>query len=266
MTPSKNVWLLGAGALFAASATAWAWRKTSPELAVAPGFPGWTPHWTSSAKQGVGTSLGPQSNVWFTLYHGIVTEVFFPNADQPAVAQMELIVTTRDGFYSEEKYDTQHRVEYVHDGVPLYRITNTCFEGRYRLEKTVFSHPVIPVVLQRVRFVPLVGRLEDYRVHVLIAPHLGNRGWHNSAWVGDYEGQPLLFAEEDGHSAAVAASVPWKKASAGYTGVSDGLRQLRRYGRLTQIYRRAPRGDVRLVGEVDLMAAEGELTLALGFG
>ncbi|MGH7135981.1 MAG: glycoside hydrolase family 15 protein, partial [Pirellulales bacterium] len=33
----------------------------------------------------------------------------------------------------------------------------------------------------------------------------------------------------------------------------------------TQTYRRAPRGDVRLVGEVDLTTADGEFTLALGF-
>lgn len=72
LRPPNSVWLLGAGALCAFSMTAFAWRKCSPELAIAPGAPGRTPHWTPSAKQGVGTSLGPQSNVWFTLYHGLV--------------------------------------------------------------------------------------------------------------------------------------------------------------------------------------------------
>jgi GH15 family glucan-1,4-alpha-glucosidase len=31
-------------------------------------------------------------------------------------------------------------------------------------------------VLQRVRFVPLQGRLADFRLHVVLAPHLANRG------------------------------------------------------------------------------------------
>lgn len=262
---SKNMWLLGVGVLCAFCMTAFAWRKCSPELAVAPGAPGRTPHWTPSAKQGVGTSLGSQSNVWFTLYHGLVSEVFYPRADQPAIAQVGFIITARDGFYSQEQDDTRHSISYVHDGVPLYRITNTCREGRYRIERTVFSHPAIPVVLQRVRFVPLVGKLDDYRIHVLVAPHMGNEGWHNDAWVGDYKGQVMLFAEEDGHCAAVGASVPWRKALAGYTGISDGRRQLHRYGELRQTYRRAPHGDVSLAAEVELLA-DADFTLAIGFG
>ena len=37
----------------------------------APGGPGITPRWTSSAKTGVGAALGNDSHVWFTLSHGI---------------------------------------------------------------------------------------------------------------------------------------------------------------------------------------------------
>ena len=231
---------------------------------MAPGFPGETPYWAASDKQGVGTSRAPQSNVWFTLQHGIVTEVFFPRADRPAVAGLELVVTSDDGFYSEEKNNARHEIEYVEEGVPLYRLVNTCQEGRYRIEKTVFSHPSIPVVLQRVRFVPLAGRLQDYRLHALVDPHVGNRGWHNRAWVGDYEGRTMLYAEEDGD--CVALGGPWKNVSVGFIGTSDGRRQLRRYGRLRQTYRSAPRGNVSLMGEVDLAATGGEFLLVLGFG
>lgn len=260
----RSASVAAAGALATGVVGLWAWRKLSGELAVAPGYPGKTPYWTSSAKQGVGTSLGSQSNVWFTLHHGIVTEVFFPRADRPAVAEMELVVTSDDGFYSEEKNDATHEIEYIQEGVPLYRLVNTCRRGRYRIEKTIFSHPAIPVVLQHIRFVPLAGPLEDYRLHVLVDPHLGNRGWHNHAWVGDYEGHRMLFAEEDGDVLALGG--PWQKVSAGFSGASDGRRQLRRYGRLKQTYRRAPRGNVSLTGEIDLMACDGEFLLALGFG
>lgn len=47
----------------------------------APGWPGIPARWTSSAKSGVGTSRGPASRVWFTIGHGILNEVYYPDVD-----------------------------------------------------------------------------------------------------------------------------------------------------------------------------------------
>ena len=49
----------------------------------APGAPGIEPRWTSSAKDGVGTAYHTSSSLWFTLSHGIVNEVYYPQADLP---------------------------------------------------------------------------------------------------------------------------------------------------------------------------------------
>jgi glucoamylase len=150
--------------------------------------------------------------------------------------------------------------------VPAYRLTNTCLQGRYRIEKEVIADPQRAVVLQRIRFVPLQGTLADYHLYVLLAPHLGNRGAGNSAWVGDFKGAPMLFAERAGQGAlALAASVPWLGRSVGFVGVSDGWQDLARHCRLTWQYTRAENGNVALVGEVDLLAAGGEVVLAVGF-
>jgi len=48
----------------------------------APGWPGISPRWTSSAKSGVGTTLSATNHVWFTLSHGIfvVQQTDFPYA------------------------------------------------------------------------------------------------------------------------------------------------------------------------------------------
>ena len=46
---------------------------------VAPGHPGITARWTSSSKSGVGTAVSRQSRVWFTVSHGIINEVYYPN-------------------------------------------------------------------------------------------------------------------------------------------------------------------------------------------
>jgi hypothetical protein len=53
--------------------------------ASAPGAPGQRTTWTSSDKDGLGTSLGRASRVWFTLSHGSLTEVFWTRLDYAGV-------------------------------------------------------------------------------------------------------------------------------------------------------------------------------------
>ena len=161
----------------------------------APGGPGIPARWTSSAKTGVGTSLSAACRVWFTLSHGILDEVYYPRVDQACTRDLGLIVTDGQDFFSEEKRHAEHQIAYLANGVPAYRLVNTCEQGRYRIEKEILSDPQRDVVLQRVRFAPLQGVLDDYHLYVLLAPHLGNRGAGNTAWVGDYKGTPMLFAE-----------------------------------------------------------------------
>ena len=71
-------------------------------------------------------------------------------------------------------------------------------------------------VLQQVRFVAQKGSPSSYRLFVLLAPHLGNQGGDNTAWVGEFEGTPVLFAQRDGSALALACSVPWARRSVGY--------------------------------------------------
>ena len=232
----------------------------------APGKPGIAPRWTSSAKSGVGTSLSTASRVWFTLSHGILDEVYYPRIDQACVRDLGLIVTDGHDFFSEEKRETRHQVAYLAPGVPAYRLTNTCPQGRYRIEKQLFSDPRRDVVLQETRFAPLRGSLGDYQLYVLLAPHLGNQGAGNTAWIGDYKGTPMLFARQADTSLALACSAPWHRASAGYVGASDGWQDLSRHKTMTWLYERASDGNVALTGQVDLDACGGEFVLALGFG
>lgn len=232
----------------------------------APGRPGAAPRWTAGAKAGVGTALGTDSCVWFTLGDGILNEVFYPFVDTACLRDLELLVTDRADFFSEEKRDTRSEVSYLAPGVPAFRLVNTCARGRYRIEKTVLSDPRRSVLLQQTHFVPLLGQLADYAIFVLLNPHLGNRGAGNTAWVGNYKGEPMLFAERDGVTLAVACSVPWRNRSVGFVGVSDGWQDVARHKKMTWAYERAANGNVALTGEVDLEAAKGKFVLALGFG
>jgi glucoamylase len=238
----------------------------SLEDGMAPGWPGLSPRWTSAAKTGVGTALSPSSRVWFTLSHGILNEISYPRVDQACTRDLGLIVTGADGFFSEEKRHTGHAVEWMADGVPAFRLTNLCTRGRYRIEKEVLTDPRRDVLLQRVRFVALEGAPGSYHLHVLLAPHLGNRGAGNTAWVGDYKGVPMLLAERDRHALALACSAPWLGRSVGFVGVSDGWQDLARHGAMTWQYERAEDGNVAMMGEIDLAPGGGELVLSLGFG
>jgi glucoamylase len=232
----------------------------------APGGPGIPARWTSSAKTGVGTALSNESQVWFTLSHGIFNEVYYPRIDQACIRDMGLIVTDGAEYFSEEKHDADSAVHWLADGVPAFRLVNTCRDGRYRIEKQIVTDPHRNTVLQQVRFIAQQGAVRDYRLYVLLAPHLGNHGSGNNAWVGDFEGTPLLLAERNGSALALACSVPYAKRSAGYVGSSDGWHDLKLHKQMTWQYTRAGDGNVALTAEIDLSKTQGDFVLALGFG
>ena len=239
---------------------------SDPQERLAPGWPGIPPRWTSSAKTGVGTSLTLHSRVWFTISHGILNEIYYPRVDQACTRDLGLIVTDGSSFFSEEKRHCSFENLPIEPGIPAYELVNTSLDGRYRIEKEVLTDPYRNVVLQRIRFHPMKRNLRDYRMFVLLAPHLGNCGFGNTAWVGDYKSVPMLFAERESVALALACSVPWRKRSAGFVGFSDGWQDLSQNFQLTWDYTRAENGNVALTGEVDLLAGGGEFVLALGFG
>ncbi len=232
----------------------------------APGWPGISARWTSSAKTGLGTALSGKSRIWFTLSHGIFNEIYFPRIDQACIRDMGLIVTNGVDLFSEEKRAADSVVSWLAEGVPAFQLVNTCRDGLYRIEKQVLTDPQRDTVLQQVRFIAQQGALSYYRLHVLLAPHLGNQGAGNTAWVGEFEGTSLLFAQRDGSALALACSVPWLKRSVGYVGSSDGWQDLQAHKQMTWEYTRAENGNVALTAEIDLAQSQGEFVLALGFG
>lgn len=233
---------------------------------VAPGQPGIPPRWTSGAKEGAGTSASFQSRVWFTLSHGIINEVYYPRIDQANTHDLEFLVADSAEYFSEEKRDTYRKISPLEQGVPAYRLINTSKRGRYRLTKIVLTDPDRDVLLQKVQFNPLKGKVEDYGLYILMAPHIGNRGIGNSGWIGDYKGFPMLFAQREGTALALACSTPFIRASCGYVGVSDGWQDISAHKRMTWFYSGAPNGNIALTGQIDLSASNGECIIALAFG
>ena len=232
----------------------------------APGSPGIPPRLTSSAKTGVGTAHNPQSPLWFTFSHGILNELYYPGIDQACSRDMEFIITDGKDFFSEEKRNATSITTCLIEGVPAYRIINTCEQVIYSIEKEIITDPQRPVLLQRTRFKSLKVSPGNYRLYVLLAAHLANRGFGNTAWVEDYKGVPMLFAMRDGSALALACSVPWVKRSVGFVGFSDGWQDLSAHKKMTWEYSRAENGNVALTAEIDLQQSKGEFVIAVGFG
>jgi glucoamylase len=231
------------------------------------GWPGIDARWTSSAKTGVGTSLNPGSKVWYSINQGILNEVYYPQVDQACTRDMSLIVTDGKDFFSEEKRHTSHQIKLIGKGVPGYHITNSCHQHHYRIEKEIISDPFRDTVLQRIQFFQTNKKRKDLQLYMLLAPHIGNRGADNTAWVGNYKGLTMLFAQRGDVALALACSMPWKRGSAGFVGSSDGWQDLVLHKRMKWEFERAENGNVALTGEFDMEAINGNsFVVALGFG
>lgn len=233
----------------------------------APGWPGSSPRWNSSAKSSVGVCLCPLSQVWFTTSHGILNEVYYPRVDYACIRDMGFLVSDGKDFFSEEKRHADSQLEYLGDGVPAVHFTNICKKGRYQIDKEIITDPNRDTLIQQITFKPLQGKLEDYHLYALMAPHIMNAGSGNSAWCGEYKGVPMLFAERENGAVAMACSVPFKAFSVGFVGVSDSWQDISKNKQMTRRYRRADNGNVAVCGEIDLEKTGNDpFLITIGFG
>jgi glucoamylase len=225
----------------------------------APGAPGIPPSWTSSAKDIVGTSLGP-ARLWFTLGFGIVNEVYYPRVDTPQIRDLGFIVAGPGGFWSEVKRNQNYTLRMLAPGAPAVEIVHT--HERYTLRLRITPDPRRDVLVIECR---LDGD-DELGLYVLLAPHLGATGHDNFATVERYGGRRVLLAEQGPFGCALAAADQHQadalgRASAGYVGTSDGWQDFARNGAMTWQYSVAGPGNVSLMGELPRRAV-----IALGFG
>ena len=237
-----------------------------PENSDAFGAPGIAPRWTSSAKEGLGTAYHTSCRVWFTLSHGIVNEIYYPNVDQPNTRDFQYLISDGETFCHEEKRDLDHIIEYPERDCVFYRLINSEPNGRYRLIKYVLADPHRSVFLMQTKLEivdqSLRGKLHLY---ALLAPHLARQGAGNSGWCSEIGGNNLLHAERAGDHLVMGCSAGFSRRSVGYVGTSDGWTDLMKNFRMEWEYRRAPNGNIALMGEIDLTQGDS-FTAAIAFG
>ncbi|MEO7315447.1 MAG: glycoside hydrolase family 15 protein [Ginsengibacter sp.] len=232
----------------------------------APGAPGNPSKWTSSSKSGIGKSINAASEVAFTLSHGIVNEVFYPREDIACIRDMEFIVSDGKDFFSEEKRHTDHQTTWMKEGVPAFKIINTCHKKNYVIEKEIVTDPIRDTLLQKITFTQSEQSSGNtYQLYALIAPHIHNQGAENNGWKGKYKGVPMLFAQRHDITMALVCSTDFIKCSVGYVGTSDGYTDLKQHKQMTWEYQKASDGNIAMIGQIDL-SKSNTFTLAISFG
>lgn len=229
------------------------------------GAPGIEPRWARGNKCGVGTAYSADSRIWYTLWNGILTEVFSPTIDRPQVRDCQFLISDGEGMFHEEKRDLRPRVERLNSRALGHRIRSEDPEGRYVLHKEVIAHPHLPCVLLQVRLEGEAESLKGLRLHLLCAPHLQIGGVGNNAYVLEVAGQQILAADKQERSLAVAASRAFEHCSCGYVGASDGWTDLKRHGHLQWEFDHARDGNVAVVGSWH-GSLDQPLTIALAIG
>ena len=62
------------------------------------GPPGIEPRWAHGDKEAVGMAHAPASRIWFTMWHGILTEVYYPTVDRPQLRDLQYLITDGEHF------------------------------------------------------------------------------------------------------------------------------------------------------------------------
>lgn len=213
---------------------------------IAPGAPGIAPTWASSDKDFVTTAVGA-SRLWATIGHGVLNEVYWPSTGSPQMRDMAFGVL-HDGALLDLKRLRSYTLATPAPHIPLLTVTHTV--GKVRAVFEFLPDPSRDALL--VRYDVTGGPLA-----ITCAPRLGGTGHGNTALVED----GCLHAVTDIAALAIASSVPFMAASAGYVGRSDGWRDLVAHGTLRDTYARAENGNVALTA----VLPEGEGVFVLGF-
>ena len=234
------------------------------------GGPGLEPRWTSSVKDAVCTAYSGASRVWFTCSHGILNEIYHPTIDRAQIRDMEFLITDGETFAHEEKRDLDCNFEYIDQEALGVRYTNRDREGRYTLTKEIICDPHHSVVLQHVRIEGHEDLIPRLKVYALLAPHLDDGGYGNTAHAVDVAGHKVLAAWKNEWSLAMAADCDFSRVSCGFVGASDGWRDIMHDFVMHWEFGSATDGNVALMGEVNLgnAGADGarEFTLAIALG
>ncbi len=227
--------------------------------------------WAYSAKTGVGASYeayvdgaykpggrtGPVSKVWFSIADGVLTETMYGLIHEAQIKQMRIAVQTATG-PAVEGADTTAKTEYLHVDAagrplsPAYKITTTDKQGRFVIEKRIFTDPDRNALFVRVTVKALKGPVTPTLV---LEPHMANTGGGDTgaasaAALSAYEGKAFL---------SLRGTKPFAKTGASVLKDGDALMALK-------ATTTSAKGAIVLTGQLPAVAKESTFDFAIGFG
>jgi glucoamylase len=228
------------------------------------GAPGLPPRWTHADKEGIGTAYSHGSRIWFTIWHGILTEVYYPTVDRPQLKDLEFLFLDGQGLFLEEKRDLPCRIERIFPSQG-YKISRHDPKKRFSFTKEIIAEPMQPCILLHAEFEGDEEFLRQLKAYVLCAPHLEMGGKGNNAFVIEVSGRELLVTEKNDRWLALGASCHFSRLSCGYVGYSDGYTDLVKNHAMKLEFDEAKNGNIALTGEL-VLGKGRELTVGLAFG
>ncbi|MEO8053138.1 MAG: glycoside hydrolase family 15 protein, partial [Acidobacteriota bacterium] len=240
-------------------------NKNSKKTSAAFGWPGIEPRWTHGGKDGVGTAYAASSRIWFTLWNGVITEVYYPTVDHPQIRDLQYLITDGKTFFHEEKRHLKSQCERLSGHALGYRYTNADPGGRYTIVKEIITDPHLGCILQHTQLTGDDAFISKLHLYALCAPHLQVGGWNNSGYVIEAAGQRILMAQKKRIWLALGGTVQFSRTSCGYVGRSDGWTDLADNFQLDWEFDHASDGNIALTGELDL-ENKREFTMGLAFG
>src|SRR5712691_5010036 len=137
--------------------------------------PGATSHFDLARKDCFGTARNTTSRVWYTLANGVLSDIYYPTLDNTNAETMQYIATDGSTFTDLQARDMTYSVSLTDPQSMSCQITTEAKSGKYRVVSQYLTEPANQTLLIRVRFVPLVGDLEDYRLYVRLDPTINGR-------------------------------------------------------------------------------------------
>ena len=237
-------------------------------------------------KDCLGTARNTTSKVWFTVANGVLSDVYYPTADNTNVETLQLLVTDGHTFTDLQTRDMTYTVQAPDARSLDCRVVTTAKSARYRITTDYLTDPARNTLLMRIKFDPKNDENVDYHVYLRYDPTINGNGGGGS---GNGGGDSGLIDTSTGHAVPVAydtrtasqavnrtyavpvftaldASRPFGQVSNGFVGAaSDGLAQLDATHSLSATNDTASNGNLVQTAQLDL-AKEAEITVALGFG
>jgi glucoamylase len=175
------------------------------------GSPGVAAMHGPAQKSFLGTALSPSSQIYFTGYRGIVSEVYYLVLDTTETVDLQFLVGDAAGTFVDEEKLASYSAKQTDPRTMSWEVTTGDAAHDWQVRKTIYTDPTHNSLIERVTLQVLNGKtLGDFRLYLLFKPHLDNGGSGNTAYAAvSTDGRTMLVASRNSRYAALASSLPW---------------------------------------------------------